>query len=241
MDNIDELLHAKLSHFGWTVEAIFALILAAVSGGLVGLERELRGRQAGFRTNVLVCVGSALVMIVSNQVALMTWPHQPNVSINIDPARIAYGVMGGIGFLGVCTIVLTRGSVRGLTTAAGLWCVAALGLAAGLRMYVVTVAASILVLIVLWVLDYFENLLPTTHYRTISIRCRWEPGAITKVVDWLKSFRFKIIDVNFERRKDLDDVDVDLRVSFRRKKALYELEHKAQGEQDFHLMAIRQP
>lgn len=241
MDHIDVFLHAKLSYYGWTVEAIVDLIMAAVAGGLVGLEREIRGRQAGFRTNLLVCVGSALVMIVSNHVARMPWPsHTGDVHINIDPARIAYGVMAGVGFLGAGAILKHNGSIRGLTTAAGLWCVAALGLAAGLGMYVITFAATFLMVLVLWLLDYFEDMLPSTHYRTLRIRCTWEPGAIARVVEWLKGFRFKIQDVKFERTPDLKDVDVDLRVAFRDKRILYDLEHKAQAQHDFHLMAIRE-
>jgi hypothetical protein len=106
-------------------------------------------------------------------------------------------------------------------------------------MYVVTTAATVLVVAVLWVLDYFENLLPSTHYRDIRVRCRWEPAAITRVVDWLKGFRFKVIDVRFERTKDLHDVDVEVIVAFGRKKILYELERASQSQHDFHLMAIR--
>ena len=243
MDGFDIFIHSKLAPFGWSGEAIVELILAAICGGLIGLEREVRGRQAGFRTNMLVCVGSALVMIVSNQVARTQWPIPPagNIQVNVDPARIAYGVMTGIGFLGAGTIVQNRGSVRGLTTAAGLWCVAALGLAAGLGMYLVATVATLLVLAALWVLDHFESFLPTTHFRGISVRCEWKPGAVAKVVEWLKKFRFTIIDVHFERSNDLKTVDIDVRVSFHKKQLLYELEHEAQTAPDFHLMAIREP
>jgi putative Mg2+ transporter-C (MgtC) family protein len=241
VDHIDLWIHNRLSYFGASGEALVELVLAAVCGGLVGIERELRGRQAGFRTNLLVCVGSALVMIVSTQVARMHWPAPgaDNIRITIDPARIAYGVMGGIGFLGAGAIIKNGATVRGLTTAAGLWCVAAIGLGAGLGMYVITASATLLVVVVLWVLDYFEGILPSTHYRDLRVRCRWEPAAIGRVVDWLKGFRFKIIDVRFERTEDLKDVDVDVIVAFGRKKALYDLEAAAQRERDFHLMAIR--
>jgi putative Mg2+ transporter-C (MgtC) family protein len=243
VDQFDVILHSKLSYFGWTGEAIVELVLAAICGGLIGLEREVRGRQAGFRTNLLVCVGSALVMIVSNHVARTAWPapQSTNIHINIDPARIAYGVMTGIGFLGAGTILKNNGSIRGLTTAAGLWCVAALGLAAGLGMYTVTIAATLLVLMTLWVLDYFEKILPTTHFRTIRIRCRWQPGAIVRVVEWLKGFRIKVLDVHFDRTADLRDVDIDILASFGDKQVLKELESRSQNEQEFHLMAIREP
>src|SRR4051812_14625262 len=76
-----------------TFELFMRLVLAVVAGGLVGLERELRGRQAGFRTTILVCLGSALVMVVSVSFATRHWSHESGVNINIDPARIAYSVM----------------------------------------------------------------------------------------------------------------------------------------------------
>lgn len=242
MDRLDSFLHETFSYYGWTAEAIVDLVIAAICGGLIGVERELRGRQAGFRTNLLVCVGSALVMIVSNHVARVQWPvpQAGNIQVNIDPARIAYGVMAGIGFLGAGTILKSNGNIRGLTTAAGLWCVAAIGLGAGLGMYVVTLSATLLVLVVLAILDYLEDMLPTTHFRGIRVRTTWEPGAIVRVVDWLKGYRFKVLAVHFERTPDMKDVDVDVRVSFRNKRVLYELEDNAQKEHDFHLMAIRE-
>lgn len=240
MDQIDLFRHDQLYRYGWVAEAIVELALAGLCGGLVGLERELRGRQAGFRTNLLVCMGSALVMIVSNHVARVPWPHVDNVVVNIDPARIAYGVMGGIGFLGAGTIVKHQSSVRGLTTAAGLWCVAALGLAAGLGMYTLTLAATLMVLAALWVLEYFARLLPNTHFRAVTVRCRWEPGCVGRVVDWLKGFDFKVIEVHFERTADLREVDVDARVSFARKTALYALERRAQADEQFQLLAVKE-
>src|SRR5438128_1990506 len=135
-DPIDHYLAKLAFSYGWPVYMLMRLLMAMVAGGLVGLERELRGRQAGFRTNLLVCLGSALVMIVSNSIAVADWAARDvHVNVNVDPARIAYGVMTGIGFLGAGTIIKSGGSVRGLTTAAGLWCVAAIGLAAGFGMY----------------------------------------------------------------------------------------------------------
>lgn len=221
-------------------EAIVKLVLAAICGGLVGLEREIRGRQAGFRTNLLVCVGAALAMIVSSHVAFIGWPTPDGqrVSISMDPARIAYGVMAGVGFLGAGTILKSNGSIRGLTTAAGMWCVAALGLAAGLGMYTVTIGATVLVLLALWLLEYLEGLLPRRHYRQITARCCWEPGAVSHVVDWLKQMGFFVEDVHFQRRDDLNEVDVYVRVSFRPSAMLNELERH--NPADIELIAIRE-
>src|SRR5204862_4053632 len=99
----DLAIHNWAGSFGATFESFLQLALAGIAGALVGIEREVRGRQAGFRTYLLVSLGSALVMIVSVQFAQHQWIAQtPNlgININIDPARIAYGVMTGIGFLG---------------------------------------------------------------------------------------------------------------------------------------------
>lgn len=123
LHEIDAAIAAWAQGFGTPVEHLIRLTLAVVCGGLVGLEREIRGRQAGFRTNLLVCVGSAMVMVVSISLATVHWPSQGTygVQLSVDPGRIAYGVMGGIGFLGAGTIIHNKGSIRGLTTAAAMW------------------------------------------------------------------------------------------------------------------------
>ncbi|MGH7176673.1 MAG: MgtC/SapB family protein, partial [Tepidisphaeraceae bacterium] len=125
IDLWDQQLRVWAGSLGVPGEALLRLVLAAVFGGLIGMERELRGRQAGFRTYLLVCLGSTLAMIVSIEFAVHPWHAQSlnqGVNINVDPARVAYGVMTGIGFIGAGTFVQSKGSVRGLTTAAGLWC-----------------------------------------------------------------------------------------------------------------------
>src|SRR5690349_11556207 len=111
MGNWDLVIQHWAATHGWPLDAFLRLILAAVSGGLVGLEREVRGREAGFRTNLLVCLGSALVMLVSIHFAGQEWPHANTINVNIDPARIAYGVMTGVGFLGAGAILKQNGTV----------------------------------------------------------------------------------------------------------------------------------
>src|SRR5690349_14405874 len=94
MEHLDQFITLKMHQLGWPLEAMFDLLLAALAGGMVGIERELRGRQAGFRTNILVAVGSAMVMIVSNRMADRGWPSpgKTGVQVSVDPGRIAYGV-----------------------------------------------------------------------------------------------------------------------------------------------------
>lgn len=131
-------------------EVIFRLALAGVLGGLIGLERESLSRPAGLRTYTLVSVGSALAMIVSIDIYLQYY-H----TVNADPGRIAAQVVSGIGFLGAGTIMREGATVQGLTTAAGLWVVACIGLAVGAGLYVPAIFTTVLIL---FVLIYFIKL-----------------------------------------------------------------------------------
>ena len=128
-------------------ETILRLLLAAILGGLVGIERQRLEWAAGLRTHMLVCLGSSLIMMVSS-FGFSDILGTPNV--NLDPSRVAAQVVSGIGFLGAGTILFLKHEVvRGLTTAAGLWTVAGIGLAVGGGMYIAASAATALVLIVL--------------------------------------------------------------------------------------------
>src|SRR2546429_628361 len=116
--NFESHFQQWASSLGHPLEALLRLMLAAIFGGLIGLEREVRGRQAGFRTNLLVCVGSALVMLVSISFPERRWNHDPDINLNIDPARIAYRILTGIGFLGARTILQHRAAGPRPATAA---------------------------------------------------------------------------------------------------------------------------
>jgi putative Mg2+ transporter-C (MgtC) family protein len=128
------------------------LALAVLLGGIVGVERELSGKPAGLRTNILICLGSALLMDLSNTIGLL----EGDVRVG-DPARIAAQVVSGIGFLGAGTIMQARGEVVGLTTAATIWVVAAIGLAVGAGHRAEAIAAALLVTLVLTALGWLER------------------------------------------------------------------------------------
>ncbi|MBQ8888789.1 MAG: MgtC/SapB family protein [Bacteroidaceae bacterium] len=134
-----------------TAEFILRLFIAGVLGALVGLDREYRAKEAGYRTHFLVALGSALLMIVS-QYGFNELLGKPG--IGLDPSRIAAQVVSGIGFIGAGTIILHKQIVRGLTTAAGIWATSAIGLAIGAGMYKVGIAATFLTLIGLEVLSF---------------------------------------------------------------------------------------
>ena len=132
-------------------EVILRLMLAVLLSGLVGLEREAKGRAAGLRTHMLVCTGSCL-MTLTGVYLMDLYP-----SAKIDPTRIAAQVVSGIGFLGAGTIIQFHDSVRGLTTAASVWAAAGIGLAVGAGFYLGAVAATGLVLVVLLMLHKLED------------------------------------------------------------------------------------
>ncbi|HSV12819.1 MAG TPA: MgtC/SapB family protein [Tepidisphaeraceae bacterium] len=241
MESLNDHIQSWAAALGPTGEAILRLILAALAGGLIGLEREVRGRQAGFRTNTLVCLGSCLVMLVSVQFGLHAWPTHPpgsGININVDPARIAYGVMTGIGFLGAGTIIKHRTGVLGLTTAAGMWCVAAVGLAVGFGMYTVAAAGALGLLLVLWVLEYVQRALPRLRYRTVTVRRRWEPNCVTETVQRLKQAELKVVDVSFRRTADLSHVDIDLHIVYSDEQRYFKFERELQRDSAYDLMSM---
>ena len=131
---------------------VLRLFVAGTMGVLIGLEREYRAKEAGYRTHFLVALGSALMMIVSqygfDEVLKADF-------VRLDPSRVAAQVVSGIGFIGAGTIILQKQIVRGLTTAAGIWATSGIGLAIGAGMYEIGVAATLLVLIGLEVLSLF--------------------------------------------------------------------------------------
>ena len=142
------------------------LCLAAFLGGAIGYERELHGRAAGLRTHILVCVGSALIMLTAEHLF-----HVYQGRATIDPGRFAAHVVSGIGFLGAGTILQFRASVRGLTTAAGLWAAAGIGLAAGSGFYLGALGATALVLLALYSLTQWEwSHIRKSRFRTLTVQ-----------------------------------------------------------------------
>jgi len=136
-----------LSIMGSFDSSIGKLLLAAVLGGIIGWERERRGRPAGLRTHILVCVGVTLMMVVSEHIFEKYKTFAADSIIRVDPARIAAQVVTGIGFLGAGTIIRYGHNVKGLTTAASLWVIAAVGLAVGSGFMKAAVFTTFLVLL----------------------------------------------------------------------------------------------
>lgn len=194
---------------------IFRIVLAAFLGGLIGLERDIHGRAAGLRTNLLVGMGAAIFMIVSQLIA----SPDPSGGITADPGRIAAQIVTGIGFLGAGTIIKEGVTIRGLTTAACLWTVAGVGMAAGGGYYTVAVFATIISLSALLGLLYIEKLYPKQSFGTLTIMTTNDIDAsiINTTIKDIKSMALKIISLNLERNYETEIAKARISLRFSRK------------------------
>lgn len=180
------------------VSIIVRVFLALLMGGVLGAERGLRNRPAGFMTYVLVCMGSTLIML-TNQYISVIYPQT-------DPTRLAAQVVSGIGFLGAGTIIVTRNDeVRGLTTAAGLWLAAGLGLAIGVGFYagaVIGFAFSVFVLISLKKIDVYIK----QHAKSMEIYLEYNSEfSLRALSEYAKGHNFELFEMQRGRVKTLKD------------------------------------
>ena len=149
---MDEILNLLQSDDVNALNAVFKLTLSLLLGCVVGLERKRKGQIAGLRTFALISMGATLAMILSIYI-----PQEYMGLKNGDPGRVAAQVITGVGFLGAGAIIQMKGSVRGLTTAAGIWMVATIGTAVGVGMYLVSVIATLLIIFILVTLERYEH------------------------------------------------------------------------------------
>jgi len=189
-------------------EIILRLILAAVLGAIVGLERERKNWTAGMRTHMMVCLGSSLMMMVSSYgfADVLNTDH-----VTLDPSRIAAQVVSGIGFLGAGTIILLRqGIVRGLTTASGLWTVAGVGLACGGGMYFAASITTVFALVILWALQPIEKRLVQRYtQRTLKLTLQDTVNPMQLLDEWFDMEEIKL--ANFSYHKALNETTVELK------------------------------
>ena len=171
-------------------EIILRLVLTVVFSGIIGLERESHRKWAGFRTHILVGVGSALIMIISIYGA----PISEGGSYR-DPFRLAAQVVSGIGFLGAGTILHQGASVQGLTTAASLWVVAAIGLATGAGLFVPAVVVSVLAFLILTYVHKIEKILLHERYQTLVIEAVDRPSLLGNIGNILGDMDVNIVNV----------------------------------------------
>jgi putative Mg2+ transporter-C (MgtC) family protein len=193
------------------LELALRLVVAGVLGGAIGVERELREREAGLRTHLLVCVGAALFTLVSAY-AFSDFRYGLETGITFDPTRVAAQIVTGIGFLGAGAIIRQGLTVRGLTTAAGLWVVAAIGMAAGAGYYAAALITTAVVLIGLGPLRRVERaLLGRVRREGGLLEIELRPGEpLTPVLRTLEDERARITGVELED----DDERRQIRIAF---------------------------
>lgn len=175
-------------------DAALRLLISAVAGGMIGYQRERADRPAGFRTHVLVSAGSALFMLIS------VTPLVPGLSY--DPSRIAAGVVTGIGFLGAGTIIRQGSVVVGLTTAASLWAVSAVGLAAGAGLYWLALWGTILILLSLTLFKFLETrLIAKRAVHNLSVVANDQPGQLGRVDSVLSEMSIHLRKIELGRQE----------------------------------------
>jgi putative Mg2+ transporter-C (MgtC) family protein len=191
------------------LELLVQLLLATLLGGAIGMERELSGKPAGLRTNILICVGSTLFTVLSVK-----------LSAGIgDPGRIAAQVLTGVGFIGAGTILHTRGSVTGLTSAATIWVVAAIGMALGASAYTEALGTTLLVMLILKGLGLLETRVArqATH-SNLTIHAKPEASTIEELESLVRRTGLDLTRVESRR----ENVDLVIEFELRGPKRLHD-------------------
>ncbi len=180
------------------LDLFLKLLLAATLGGAIGYERERHGQAAGFRTNIIVATAACLLMDLSLYLTSQYHGFSSAAVIRLDPSRIPSYTVAGMGFLGAGAIIKGKGKVKGLTTAAGLWLVNAIGLAVGMGAYGAAVITTSISLVFLYV---FRRLLRPSFvhdiYSILTVSCRCPSERLDEITEILKRYRAEIQAVNF--------------------------------------------
>lgn len=187
---------------------LLRLVVACVLGGIIGFEREHSNRPAGFRTHILVCVGSALVMVTSEYIF-----NKYSGQVNVDPARLGSQVISGIGFLGAGTIIRDGFNIRGLTTAASIWAVSAIGIAVGIGFYEGAISATIIIFLTLIFLKSMEeSIAKRNRHKTVYIQADNIPGRLAAITTLLDKYFIVIRKIEFMNNEEADKLIIKLLV-----------------------------
>jgi len=204
------------SEFGY----VLRLLLAVAAGAMVGVEREYRGRPAGLRTHILVALGAAILSIASLELTKLV-NAGPEMMARVDVSRIAAGMITGIGFLGAGTIIKMGKSVRGLTTAASVWCVATIGMGFGFGFYLLSFLGSALMIFTLIIVSGMEREIARDWYKNVIVQIGGPQDNIYKLRDRLHDRGWKVIDLSVRKNKTDPFVEVE-----------YEMRIKGKNEQE---------
>ncbi len=188
-------------------DMVIRLSVASLCGGLIGIERGRKHRAAGFRTHMLVCMGAALTIVLSTYLASMLtgpiWHLDPEMDYTkTDISRFGAQVINGIGFIGAGTIIVTgRQQVKGMTTAAGLWASACMGLAIGAGFYTAALIGCFLIFLTIVVFSKFERFI-LSHSRNINLYVEFEHSDdLSEIIEKIKEQQIRIFDVEITKGK----------------------------------------
>jgi putative Mg2+ transporter-C (MgtC) family protein len=194
------------------LDVLIKIALALILGGVIGLEREYHGRPAGLRTNILVCLGATILIIASKSLPAVVSDMGFRGNLVIDPARLAAGIITGIGFLGAGVILKTTDFIRGVTTAACVWLSAALGIVIGMGFYLLALISTGMALFVLIFLDMLGNVIYPVSYRRITIVTKLKPPMefTEECISILRRHKVRIQDIDY----DQDNRNQELKLTF---------------------------
>lgn len=201
-----EILNGITTDFAEAIPYLFRLIIAVICGSSIGIERMIRQKEAGIRTHIIVALGSALMMIVSKYGFFDVIVHD---SVNVDASRIAANIITGVSFLG-SGIIIYKGSIKGLTTAAGVWATSGIGMAIGAGLYGIGIISTILILVIQISIHKF---LPIENIATSSVKMKIkdEPDSLHNVQELLKKHKFDLINCNVEKKDNLIFLAFDIK------------------------------
>ncbi len=183
------------------IDIILKILLAAMLGGIIGLERELAHKEAGLRTNILIAIGSALITILSGKIAAL--------SQVADPARLTAQIVSGIGFLGAGAIIQARFAVHGLTTAATIWTVAAIGIAVGSGFYLLAFLVTLLVVIVLTLFRFLQAYIERQKQNFVYLISTEEKAALlVEIRQVMTELNIRYASSRLKRRGDGYEVEI---------------------------------
>jgi len=226
-----------MSDYPYEIHLVLRLLLAVVCGALIGYERERHGRSAGLRTNILVCVGAALMMVVSKYFYFKPGEFTGNITTAVDPARIAAQIVTGIGFLGAGVIIKERGGIRGLTTAATLWYNAGVGMACGAGMIILPAVCTVIGLVSLTILKNIEYRIPRDSYKNLHVECAGlGDQTLLTIKGYLKEKNIHIVDINFSQdiKEAVTVYEIVIKGNWHRDELLTHLAHLSNFESVTH-------
>ncbi|QHT70278.1 MgtC/SapB family protein [Rhodocytophaga rosea] len=207
------------------IQIFLRLLLSLILGGCIGWERESRRQPAGLRTHILICLGATLLMITSIYI-----PQTFKNFQNGDPGRIAAQVVSGIGFLGAGAIFRLGVNVKGLTTAATIWVVAAVGLSVGAGVYAGALLGTMFILFVLTTLNKVEKkYFPASHYKVLQLNFGSNKIETESLFIILEKYEIKVVSTNMQHSKDKKKTRIKLIVSLPQKTELKRLYKELNG------------